>query len=76
MEVADGIHRLTQGIVNFYLIEEGGKLALVDAGPPATGAFRLPGCLPSAAGWGTWGPSAIDAPADRALLFPGRLRST
>lgn len=34
MQVADGVHRLTQGVVNFYLIEEGGRLALVDAGAP------------------------------------------
>lgn len=34
MEVAEGIHRLTQGVANFYLIEEGGKLVLVDAGAP------------------------------------------
>ena len=34
MEVADGIHRLTQGVVNFYLVEDGGKLTLVDAGAP------------------------------------------
>jgi glyoxylase-like metal-dependent hydrolase (beta-lactamase superfamily II) len=34
VQVAEGIHRLTQGVVNFYLIEDGGKLALVDAGAP------------------------------------------
>jgi glyoxylase-like metal-dependent hydrolase (beta-lactamase superfamily II) len=34
MQVADGIHRLTQGVVNFYLVEDGGKLTLVDAGAP------------------------------------------
>ncbi len=34
MEVAVGVHRLTGGVVNFYLIEEGGKLILVDAGAP------------------------------------------
>ena len=34
MQVEEGIHRLTQGVVNFYLIEEGGKLLLVDAGAP------------------------------------------
>jgi glyoxylase-like metal-dependent hydrolase (beta-lactamase superfamily II) len=34
MQVADGIHRLTQGVVNFYLVEAGGKLTLVDAGAP------------------------------------------
>jgi glyoxylase-like metal-dependent hydrolase (beta-lactamase superfamily II) len=32
--VADGVHRLTNGVSNFYLIEEGGKLVLVDAGAP------------------------------------------
>jgi glyoxylase-like metal-dependent hydrolase (beta-lactamase superfamily II) len=34
MRVADGIHRLTRGVTNFYLIEDGGKLVLVDAGTP------------------------------------------
>lgn len=33
-QVADGVHRLTQGIANFYLIEQAGKLVLVDAGTP------------------------------------------
>jgi glyoxylase-like metal-dependent hydrolase (beta-lactamase superfamily II) len=33
-QVADGVHRLTQGVVSFYLIEEGGRLLLVDAGAP------------------------------------------
>ena len=34
MEVAPGVHRLTGGIVNFYLIDDGGRLVLVDAGTP------------------------------------------
>ena len=34
MQVADGVHRLTGGVCNFYLIEDGGKLVLVDAGAP------------------------------------------
>ena len=34
MEVAEGVHRLTNGAANFYLIEESGKLVLVDAGAP------------------------------------------
>jgi glyoxylase-like metal-dependent hydrolase (beta-lactamase superfamily II) len=34
LEVAAGIQRLTRGIVNFYLIDDGGKLVLVDAGTP------------------------------------------
>jgi glyoxylase-like metal-dependent hydrolase (beta-lactamase superfamily II) len=35
VQVGDGIHRLAPGVCNFYLIEEGGKLVLVDAGAPA-----------------------------------------
>jgi glyoxylase-like metal-dependent hydrolase (beta-lactamase superfamily II) len=34
MEVARGLHRLTAGIVNWYLLEDGGKITLVDAGAP------------------------------------------
>jgi glyoxylase-like metal-dependent hydrolase (beta-lactamase superfamily II) len=34
VEVAQGVHRLTQGVVNFYLVEDGGRLTLVDAGAP------------------------------------------
>jgi glyoxylase-like metal-dependent hydrolase (beta-lactamase superfamily II) len=34
MQLEEGTHRLTQGVVNFYLIEEGGRLLLVDAGAP------------------------------------------
>jgi glyoxylase-like metal-dependent hydrolase (beta-lactamase superfamily II) len=33
-EVAEGVHRLTNGVANFYLIEEAGRLVLVDAGAP------------------------------------------
>ena len=33
-EVAEGIYRLTNGVANFYLIAERGKLVLVDAGAP------------------------------------------
>lgn len=39
MEVASGIHRLTQGVVNFYLVDDGGKLVLVDAGTPGDWDF-------------------------------------
>jgi glyoxylase-like metal-dependent hydrolase (beta-lactamase superfamily II) len=35
VQVAKGIHRETLGIVNWYLVEEGGRVALVDAGTPA-----------------------------------------
>ncbi len=31
-EVAEGVHRLTNGVANFYLIQESGKLTLVDRG--------------------------------------------
>jgi len=33
-EVAPGIHRPMAGVVNWYLVEDGGGLALVDAGAP------------------------------------------
>jgi glyoxylase-like metal-dependent hydrolase (beta-lactamase superfamily II) len=33
-EVAEGVHRLTNGVSNFYLIKQSGKLVLVDAGAP------------------------------------------
>ncbi len=33
-EVAEGVHRLTNGVANFYLIQQAGKLVLVDAGAP------------------------------------------
>lgn len=39
MEIAEGIHRLTQGVTNFYLIEEAGKYTLVDAGTPGDWEF-------------------------------------
>jgi len=31
-EVAPGVHRLGSERVNFYLVEDGGRVALVDAG--------------------------------------------
>jgi glyoxylase-like metal-dependent hydrolase (beta-lactamase superfamily II) len=34
VQVAEGVHRLTGGVCNFYLIQDGGKLVLVDAGAP------------------------------------------
>jgi glyoxylase-like metal-dependent hydrolase (beta-lactamase superfamily II) len=33
-QVADGIHRVTNSVANFYLIGQAGKLVLVDAGTP------------------------------------------
>ena len=39
MQVSEGIHRLTRGVTNFYLIEESGKYTMVDAGTPADWAF-------------------------------------
>ena len=39
MQVTEGIHRLTRGVTNFYLIGESGKYTLVDAGAPADWAF-------------------------------------
>ncbi len=39
MEVAEGVHRLTQGVTNFYLIGQSGKFTLVDAGTPGDWHF-------------------------------------
>jgi glyoxylase-like metal-dependent hydrolase (beta-lactamase superfamily II) len=44
-EVAPGVHRLGNWLVNFFLIEDGGKLTLVDAGLP-----RMRGQLEQAVG--------------------------
>jgi hypothetical protein len=52
MQVADGVHRLTQGVVNFYLVEDGGKLVRRATGrrsngPPGRSAARRPIWMPS-----------------------------
>jgi len=39
--VADGIDRHTMGIVNWYSVEENGKLTIVDAGTPADWALLV-----------------------------------
>jgi len=39
VQVSEGIHRLTRGVTNFYLIGESGKYILVDAGTPTDWAF-------------------------------------
>jgi glyoxylase-like metal-dependent hydrolase (beta-lactamase superfamily II) len=39
VQVSEGIHRLTRGVTNFYLIGESGKYTLVDAGTPGDWAF-------------------------------------
>ena len=47
-EVAEGVHRLTNGVANFYLIQDSGKLVLVDAGAPKDWALFTQAAL----GWG------------------------
>ena len=39
MQVSEGIHRLTQGVANFYLIGESGKYTVIDAGTPGDWAY-------------------------------------
>lgn len=41
MEVAKGIHRVSRGIVNFYVVQEAGGITLIDAGTPADWAALL-----------------------------------
>ena len=43
MEVAEGIHRLTQGVVNFSLITDGGKLTRTDGIAEAVRLAKLAG---------------------------------
>jgi glyoxylase-like metal-dependent hydrolase (beta-lactamase superfamily II) len=40
-EVASAVHRITGGVTNFYLIEEGGRFILVDAGTPGDWGLLL-----------------------------------
>jgi glyoxylase-like metal-dependent hydrolase (beta-lactamase superfamily II) len=35
MRIADGIHRLGEGLVNAYLLDDAGQVTIVDAGAPA-----------------------------------------
>ncbi len=35
MRIADGIHRLGEGLVNAYLLDDGGEITIIDAGAPA-----------------------------------------
>jgi glyoxylase-like metal-dependent hydrolase (beta-lactamase superfamily II) len=39
MQIAPGVHRVTHGISNFYLVEDAGKVVLIDAG--VTGDWEL-----------------------------------
>jgi hypothetical protein len=38
-EVAEGVHRITNGVANFYLIEESGKVVLPGHGEPWIGSL-------------------------------------
>ena len=44
MQIAKGIHRLGNGLINAYLIEEGGEVTIIDAGAPGLWS-RVPGEL-------------------------------
>jgi len=39
MQVNKNVHRLTQGVANFYLIEESGRFTLIDAGTPGDWSY-------------------------------------
>jgi len=39
MQVSENVHRLTQGVANFYLIEESGRCTLIDAGTPGDWSY-------------------------------------
>ena len=46
-QVSEGVHRLTNGVANFYLIQESGKLVLGMRVRQRTGAIH-PGSPPAA----------------------------
>jgi glyoxylase-like metal-dependent hydrolase (beta-lactamase superfamily II) len=56
VQVADGVHRVSGGVTNFYLVEENGKYTVVDAGTPRDWAL-LQSSLKSLGAE----PSALDA---------------
>ena len=41
LEVAAGVHRLSGGVANFYLVEQAGRLTLIDAGTPGDWGLLL-----------------------------------
>ena len=53
MQVSEGIHRLTQGVANFYLIGESGKYTVIDAGTVSVALVlvRVTAAPPVGAGW-------------------------
>jgi glyoxylase-like metal-dependent hydrolase (beta-lactamase superfamily II) len=56
VQVADGVHRLSGGVTNIYLIEEAGKYTVVDAGTPKDWALLVSSLAALGAG-----PERIDA---------------
>ena len=34
MRITDGVHRLGPGLVNVYLLDDGGAVTIIDAGMP------------------------------------------
>jgi len=52
-QVAPAISRLSGGVTNFYLIQDGGKLTVVDAGTRPTGACCSGRSPPPARPWVT-----------------------
>jgi glyoxylase-like metal-dependent hydrolase (beta-lactamase superfamily II) len=42
MRIADGIHRLGPGIVNVYLLDDGGEVTIIDAGMPGDWSALVP----------------------------------
>ena len=68
--VAEGIHRLANGVSNFYLVEESGKLVLMDAG--ASRDWHLPGRVVRELGRDPGDLDAVRRGAERDPARPGR----
>ena len=53
MEIAPGIRRIGNGLINVYLVEEAGSVTIIDAGAPGYWSTCPPSCARWAAAWMT-----------------------
>jgi hypothetical protein len=51
--VVEGVHRVEDAYTNWYLLEENGRLTIVDTGVPSSGARSLTCCRESVERWET-----------------------
>ena len=62
MQVADRIERVTENFVNFYLVEEAGRVTVVDVGMPGNWDLLVGGLARIGSTLGTSRPSSSPTP--------------